>query len=91
MNLFKSSCKLTTAEAKNVAKVEDLFQALVQRLNGYSLALELAATIISYITGLDTSDSLKSRLKKCIQSIDGSTQFWSNGSSPICQPSMKYF
>ena len=73
MNFLISRFQLSSQAVEDDSGLRDLLQSLNTKLNGYPLALGLAAANIPFIPGQDTSEFLKKSLGKYIHSVDNNT------------------
>ena len=70
LTLLVSRFDLSLTEIDKDQELQDLLQNLVARLNGYPLALGLAAANILYIPGQGSLELLKQSLKKYLRCVD---------------------
>ena len=73
LHFLSTRCKVSQQQVDEDNSLRDLLHNLAERLNGYPLALGLAAANVSYIPDQDSVELLKKCLKKYIQCVDDNT------------------
>ena len=69
-NFFQLRFKLSDEEIQDDNELRNVLESLIERLNGYPLALGLAAANIDFIPGQSSTELLKRKLKRYIQCVD---------------------
>lgn len=70
LRFLQSRFKLSIDDIRRDKTLGDLLDSLINKLDGYPLALELAAANIHYVPGQEPLTVLKQSLKEYIQSMD---------------------